>query len=178
MDNHRKDDRLKLSIGRGTRTSQLLPGAATTAPTSDHLQLEGPDAGWQQLVEQELALFDLLPSSSPLHPLKFINNPLTSGEYREPMDPRNVNAGIHSLDTKSRANAAFLTTELRLAYLLTKAAQLAYPYDPQLLPQLRSQWDRLNRDKELHWLNQRKMEDKSYVNTGTCTRTRSQSFRD
>ncbi|KAF9488731.1 hypothetical protein BDN71DRAFT_1512772 [Pleurotus eryngii] len=34
-----------------------------------------------------------------------------------------------------------------------------------IVPQLCSQWDRLNHDKELHWSNQRKMEDKSYVNT-------------
>jgi hypothetical protein len=170
--NHTRDDRRnERATGSGS-----IPTLAQAGPTPDSITvIQGDGGAWIRLWEKELLWHRELPLTSPTVPLIFVNSPIIHGEYKpSSLTPNtlNPNSGLHALDVRRCANAAFLSTENRLCELVQ-----TLKYMPQsdeavhLCDQLYKELNRLDAEKELQWLQQRAhlTPGKVIVNTGTSS---------
>ena len=172
--NHTWDDR-RNEQATGSGSIPTLTQAGPT-PTPDSITvIQGDGGAWIRLWEKELLWHRELPLTSPTVPLIFINSPIIHGEYKPSSlmpNTLNPNSGLHTLDVRRRANAAFLSTENRLCELMQ-----TLKYMPQsdeavhLCDQLYKELNWLDAEKELQWLQQRAhlTPGKVIVNTGTSS---------
>jgi hypothetical protein len=166
----RDDRRNERATGGG-----LVPALAQAGPTPDSIAvIQGGGGAWIMLWEKELLWYRELPLTSPTVPLIFVNSPIIHGEYKQPLTPNTLspNSGLHALDVRRCANAAFLSTENRLCELVQTLKHLPQSEETvHLCDQVYKELNRLDAEKELQWAQQRAhlTPGKVIVNTGTLS---------
>lgn len=149
-DNHIKDD-------KRSSYSHTTPSASTSVANPQYTPISVPRPGDDSfLINDELDLMQKFPLASHIRPLVFVHDPSTAGPYTQEMDWHAVNNGIHALATDVRSNSEFLACEVRIAHLIARfSALMVNSSNAIVLSKLHSLWHTLNREREIHWSNQR-----------------------
>ena len=177
--NHARDDKLRAAQEQMTSPSGRMPrpliqslrGAMSSLLGNGPLSTADSQANWIQNAEKEVSWLCELPVTSLTIPLEFLNDPATHGHYTLPSKAEIIqpNSGLHSLRVGCRANAAFLATESRFCKLITLLMTMERTDGTiSTTNRVYGELDRLNKEKELQWVQQQEhfLTDKFIVNTG------------
>ena len=157
--------------GRRSRTNVTIRPSPNL--DCDPTGLNDADHGWMSLVEREVDWLAGLPLSSREYPLVFLNNPMDHAEYVWPSTTSIIqpNHGLYALKTTEKANFVLLEVERRLCELISylsmvKHSDSSTAFEDRLYQEIY----RVNREKEIHWSQQRgqAIHGKIVVNTGMC----------
>lgn len=182
-DSHKREDKIR-GAGNKAKSVKRAQGHSQTetSPTSSNqsssFEFNRKEREAQsekiRMIKEEVGWLSELPLTSPTVPLIFKHVPESNGEYRFPSDAEIMqpNYGLHALQTRPRANAAFLHTENRYCELLTilQAEPRLETNDIEDTKNLiLGELERMSHEKALQWAQQRGMvtSGPTLVNTGT-----------
>ncbi|KAF9455554.1 hypothetical protein BDZ94DRAFT_1316113 [Collybia nuda] len=179
-DSHRRDDKVHDAIERmeqvpGTWHQPQRRTDYMNREPSFQFNMAEREAQHKRitLIKNEVEWLSEFPLTSLTVPLLFKHTPELNGEYQFPSDADILrpNYGLHALQTRPRANAAFLHTENRYCEILTilqTEPQLGTEDVETTTSLVRNELERLSHEKALQWAQQRisTTSGPTLVNTG------------
>ena len=180
---HLLDDRVHAAQEKATSPDGRRFRINTTiSPSPDPDPDPDPDLNaWALLIEQEIDWLSGLPLSSRESPLVFLKSPMDHAEYVWPPTTSIIhpNHGLYALKPTDKANIVILEVESRICELISYLSTVKHSNSSIALEdRLYQEICRVNREKEIHWAQQRGRANhgKIVVNTGTHRDIQVRSF--
>lgn len=181
-DSHKRGDKIRGASNKAKSAKQAQGHSQNETPATSQNQDSSFEFNRKEreaqsekirLIKEEIGWLSELPLTSSTAPLIFKRAPQSNGEFRFPSDAEIMqpNCGFHALQTRPRANAAFLHTENRYCELLTilQAEPHLETNDVEDTKNLvLRELERMSHEKALQWAQQRGMvtSGPTLVNTG------------